>query len=75
MRVSRISTLPYALCAFYAKITTLAKQYLVKDGLLFFEINQYLGQETIELVKNNGFQNVVLRKDIFDNDRMIRAKK
>ena len=60
---------------FYGKIATLAKRYLVEDGLLFFEINQYLGRETAELVKRKEFQNVVLRKDIFDNDRMIRAKK
>lgn len=58
---------------FYDKIANIAKQQLTKNGLLFFEINQYLGDETTELLKSKGFTDVVLRKDLFDNDRMIKA--
>ncbi len=58
---------------FYNKISKLASKHLRKDGALFFEINQYLGTETSQLVKNNGFQTVHLRKDLFGNDRMIMA--
>lgn len=60
---------------FYAKIAELAKQYLTKVGILFFEINQYLGKETIEMLKQKGFKNVELKKDIFGNDRMIQASR
>ncbi len=60
---------------FYAKIATLARETLVKDGLLFFEINQYLGQKTVDLITTKGFGEVLLKCDIFKNDRMIRAKK
>jgi len=58
---------------FYDKITDLAKKYLKPNGQLFFEINQYLGKETFELLKNKGFKNIELQKDIFKNDRMIKA--
>lgn len=58
---------------FYDKIADLAKEHLTKNGSLFFEINQYLGQETVLLLKNKGFKNITLKKDIFKNDRMIKA--
>ncbi|MDC0177125.1 peptide chain release factor N(5)-glutamine methyltransferase [Polaribacter sp.] len=58
---------------FYTKIADLAKQYLTKEGFLFFEINQYLGKETIEMLEQKGFKNIALKKDIFGNDRMIQA--
>tara|TARA_B110000902_G_scaffold45393_1_gene51032 strand:+ start:9377 stop:10267 length:891 start_codon:yes stop_codon:yes gene_type:complete len=58
---------------FYDKITDFAKQHLSKDGLLFFEINQYLGKETCALLHKKGFKNIELRKDLFGNDRMIKC--
>ena len=35
---------------FYDKIADLSKEHLTKNGLLFFEINQYLGTETVEML-------------------------
>jgi len=58
---------------FYRKITQLAKLHLKPKGKLYFEINQYLGKETIALVESFGFKNVILHKDIYGNDRMIAA--
>ncbi len=58
---------------FYNKIANLAKHQLTKNGLLFFEINQYLGDETVLLLKQKGFSNIELRKDLFGNNRMIKA--
>lgn len=58
---------------FYAKITELAKNYLTKNGVLFFEINQYLGKETVELIKLKGFNKIQLKQDIFGHDRIIIA--
>ncbi len=58
---------------FYKKIAILARNYLKPNGNLYFEINQYLGQETCQLLKDLGFTNIELRKDIYGNDRMIRA--
>ena len=58
---------------FYRKIAQLAIKNLSENGLLFFEINQYLGNETVELLQNLGFKNIELKKDMFGNDRMIRC--
>lgn len=58
---------------FYRKITELAKSHLAENGKLYFEINQYLGKETVALVESYGFKNVQLIKDIYGNDRMISA--
>ncbi|NVJ88944.1 MAG: peptide chain release factor N(5)-glutamine methyltransferase [Flavobacteriaceae bacterium] len=58
---------------FYDKIADLAKKSLTKNGLLFFEINQYLGKETVTLLSDKGFKNIILKRDLFKNHRMIRA--
>ena len=60
---------------FYEKITEIALKNLTKDGMLFFEINQYLSEETKKMIENKGFKNVTLRKDLQENYRMILAKK
>lgn len=56
---------------FYRKIAELAQKSLSINGKLFFEINQYLGNETVRLLKDLGFQNIQLKKDFYGNDRMI----
>ena len=58
---------------FYDIIADLAKSHLTKNGHLYFEINQYLGKETTDLLSIKGFKNIELRKDIFGADRMIKA--
>jgi release factor glutamine methyltransferase len=57
---------------FYKKIAELAKEHLTKDGKLFFEINQYLGEEMSTMLTDVGFS-TELRKDIFNNDRMTKS--
>ncbi len=59
---------------FYKKIAELAQKNLSQNGQLFFEINQYLGKEMIDLLEKMSFKNIELRKDIYGNDRMIKAK-
>ena len=56
---------------FYDKIADLAKQQLNENGMLFFEINQYLGKETVKMLEEKGFQNIQLKKDLSGNDRML----
>ncbi|MFV8370327.1 peptide chain release factor N(5)-glutamine methyltransferase [Flavobacterium sp. LB2R40] len=58
---------------FYKKIAELAQKNLPKDGLLYFEINQYLGKEMIDLLEKMNFKNIELKKDIYGNDRMIKG--
>jgi release factor glutamine methyltransferase len=61
----------YDALLFYRKIAQLALKSLSPNGKLFFEINQYLGEETVELLTKLGFKNIELRKDFVGNDRMI----
>jgi release factor glutamine methyltransferase len=56
---------------FYRKIAQLALKSLSPNGKLFFELKQYLGEETEELLTKLGFKNIELRKDFVGNDRMI----
>ena len=58
---------------FYKKIAELAKINLSQNGQLFFEINQYLGYETKNLLEKMNFKNIELRQDIYGNDRMIKC--
>ncbi len=56
---------------FYKEIVEFAKVHLKNEGQLYFEINQYLGTDMLQLLAESGFKNVALKKDIFGNDRMI----
>jgi release factor glutamine methyltransferase len=59
---------------FYRKIAEDSKKYLNENGLLFLEINQKLGSETLELYVDS-FSEAELIKDLSENDRFIFGKK
>jgi release factor glutamine methyltransferase len=59
---------------FYRKITKLAENGLKDHGKLYFEINQYLGEDTRKVVELSGFK-ASLKKDIFGKDRMLKGTK
>ncbi|WP_343658640.1 peptide chain release factor N(5)-glutamine methyltransferase [Chryseobacterium sp.] len=58
---------------FYRKIAEDAKNHLKDGGLLFLEINQKLGSETLELYQY--FSDAQLLKDLSENDRFIYGRK
>lgn len=58
---------------FYDKIADLAIKHLKPNGQLFFEINQYLGKETLNMLSKKGFTQNELKKDIFGKDRMTKS--
>jgi release factor glutamine methyltransferase len=60
---------------FYKAIADFAQTKLVKNGLLFFEINEYLAKETIEMLDGKGFTDIVLKNDMQGKDRMVMAKR
>ena len=60
---------------FYRHIASLAIRSLKTDGILYFEINQYLGAALCKILDDLGFENIELRKDMYGADRMIRAMK
>ncbi len=58
---------------FYVKIADFAKVNLNPNGQLFFEINQYLSAEVIAMLKEKGFKEIQLKKDSYENARMVSA--
>ena len=58
---------------FYNAIANFAKTHLVAEGLLFFEINENLGIDTVDLLSQKGFKDIELKKDMSGKDRMIKA--
>ncbi|MCP4883280.1 MAG: peptide chain release factor N(5)-glutamine methyltransferase [Flavobacteriales bacterium] len=60
---------------FYKHIAKLAIKRLKKQGYLYFEINQYLGEQLYQILNNLGFEKIEIKKDLYGADRMIRAVK
>ena len=46
---------------------------LLPGGHIYVEINQALSKETVELFESYGYKELTLRKDIYGNDRMVKA--
>lgn len=60
---------------FYRAIALFALKHLQHEGSLYFEIHYKYGAEVLEMLRNSGFVNVQLRKDLSGNDRMVKAQK
>ena len=58
---------------FYKKIAKDGEKYLNENGMIFLEINQKLGKETLELFSNYSESRLI--KDLSGNDRFVLAKK
>lgn len=60
---------------FYRNINQWAKQYLKEGGTLYYEISEFKGNEMLELMKKNNFNEVELIKDMSNKNRIIKAIK
>lgn len=58
---------------FYKAIASFAQTNLNPGGKLYFEINEYLGEETVNMLDAKVFKNIELRKDMQGKDRMVRC--
>ena len=58
---------------FYKKIAKDGEKHLNENGMIFLEINQKLGKETLELFSNYSESRLI--KDVSGNDRFVLAKK
>jgi len=58
---------------FYEALANWGVELLRPGGLLFLEINESLGKETIEMLASHGYSNILLRRDINGRERMVRA--
>lgn len=58
---------------FYKAIADFARTNLKSNGQLYFEINEYLGDKTVEMLAAKGFIDIELRQDMQGKDRMVKA--
>lgn len=56
---------------FYRRITEVADELLSNGGLLAFEINERYGSETVILLQNHGFNDVIVKKDLNNKPRIV----
>ena len=60
---------------FYREIAKSAQKGLKSGGFLFYEIHEDFGQETIDLLTQEKFENIQLHADLQCKNRMISAMK
>jgi release factor glutamine methyltransferase len=58
---------------FYRAIVQFSRKHLSANGKLYLEINENLGKEAVNLIKNEGYTEIILKKDMHGKDRMIRC--
>jgi release factor glutamine methyltransferase len=58
---------------FYRRIAEFATKKLKNNGLLFFEINEELGSETVQLLNTLRFSNIQIKNDLRGKNRMLRC--
>ncbi|MEE3480479.1 MAG: peptide chain release factor N(5)-glutamine methyltransferase [Lachnospiraceae bacterium] len=55
---------------YYRRIAADAKKFLAPSGLLLFETGYDQGEQVTEILKENGFSNIILKKDYGGNVRV-----
>lgn len=58
---------------FYRRITDEARNYLSRGGMLFFEIGYNQAEAVSELLRLNGYIDIVVKKDLAGMDRVVYA--
>ena len=58
---------------FYRAIAEFASDHLKKDGAIYVEIHESLGTDVVRLFIESGFTKTILRKDLQERDRMVKA--
>ena len=59
---------------FYKAIADFALRSLNREGYLFFEINEFLAKEMVDMLESKSFKDIELRTDMQGKDRMIRCR-
>jgi len=59
---------------FYKPLARLGRNYLKKGGILLAEINEMYGDEISLLMREAGYTDVRIHKDLFEKNRFVEAK-
>lgn len=60
---------------YYISTLKMAEKILLPEGKIYFEINETMGEEMINLLETFGYSGIGLFKDINGKDRIIRGNK
>ena len=60
---------------FYKAIIAFSEQHLLRGGMLFFETHELYAQEVATLLEENGFENIVVKKDFQEKERMVMGRR
>jgi release factor glutamine methyltransferase len=60
---------------FYERIADIGLELLNDSGILYFEINRFMGNRIEKMLRSKGYGDVIIRNDISGNPRMIKAFK
>lgn len=58
---------------FYRHIARQSLHLLAQGGALLFEVNRRFAEDCADLLRHTGYNQVEIRRDIFGNDRMVKA--
>jgi len=58
---------------FYEHITKISKTLLKEDGILFYEIGKGQAEKVINILEQNGFSDIKVKKDYAEIERVIRG--
>lgn len=56
---------------FYKAIIAFSDHHLLRGGMLFFETHELYAQEVAALLEENGFENISVKKDFQEKERMV----
>lgn len=59
---------------FYQRIIKDSKNYLKANGMIFFEIGFDQAEEVSNILKENGYHDIVVKKDLSGLDRVVMAR-
>jgi release factor glutamine methyltransferase len=58
---------------FYNRISRQGRQKLKRGGLIIFEINERFGGSVASVLKNDGYNNVTIVRDLSGKERIVKA--
>jgi len=58
---------------YYQKVALFGSKYLNKNGKIYFEINEKYGNDVVSLLKDIGYENIILKKDFQEKNRFVYA--
>jgi release factor glutamine methyltransferase len=60
---------------FYKALAEFGKKRLYENGSVYMEVHEEIGNDVVNLFKENGYNNVQLKKDMQGKERMVKASR